>query len=78
VWCDGGLISLLFFTSLETVNVKRQPVGPRPAHHVSSKYNVPETVYAVAYEGRYGDLQVILDHGTHFFFSFFSSRVKWV
>ncbi|KAJ3278898.1 Tetratricopeptide repeat protein 30A, partial [Borealophlyctis nickersoniae] len=33
------------------VNVKRQPVGPRPAHYVSTKNNVPITVAPVPYEG---------------------------
>lgn len=30
--------------------VKRQPVKPRTAHHVSTKDNAPETIYPVAYE----------------------------
>ncbi|KAJ3049212.1 60S ribosomal protein L21A [Rhizophlyctis rosea] len=32
------------------VNVKRQPVGPRPAHYVSSKGNIPTTIAPVPYE----------------------------
>ncbi len=33
-----------------SINVKRLPVQPKPAHYVSSKGNVPTTVAPVAYE----------------------------
>ncbi|KAJ3215659.1 hypothetical protein HK099_006247 [Clydaea vesicula] len=33
-----------------SINVKRQPLGPRPAHYVSTKNNLPTTVSPVAYE----------------------------
>ena len=32
------------------VNLKRQPVGPRPAHFVSSKNNAPQIVEPIRYE----------------------------
>ncbi|KAJ3039015.1 60S ribosomal protein L21A [Rhizophlyctis rosea] len=32
------------------VNVKRQPVGPRAAHYVSAKGNLPTTIAPVPYE----------------------------
>ncbi|KAI8615243.1 ribosomal protein L21e-domain-containing protein [Chytriomyces sp. MP71] len=34
----------------EHVNVKRQPLQPRPAHYVSSKNNAPITVAPIPYE----------------------------
>ncbi|EPZ32297.1 hypothetical protein ROZALSC1DRAFT_27523 [Rozella allomycis CSF55] len=34
----------------ETVVVKRQPKGPRPAHFISTKKNTPTVISAVPYE----------------------------
>ena len=33
-----------------SINVKRQPVGPRGAHYVSIKNNLPTVINPVAYE----------------------------
>ncbi|RKO84254.1 ribosomal protein L21e-domain-containing protein [Blyttiomyces helicus] len=33
-----------------SVNVKRQPLAPRKAHHVSTKTNIPTTISPIPYE----------------------------
>lgn len=63
---------------LVTINVKRQPLGPRKAHHVSSKDNAPTTIAPIPYEGRLSQLIVVyrLFNDLTIFFSSFSFGLR--